>query len=80
MIASGFYYTGHADKITCFHCGITLFNWDSSDDVDVEHKNILLTVNICSCVMKFKVIDDWLHCYKCNQTSEDTSIGHMYGK
>ena len=38
MIASGFYYTGCGDKVTCFHCGITLRNWESSDDVDAEHK------------------------------------------
>ena len=38
MIASGFYYTGCGDKVTCFHCGITLRNWESLDDVDGEHK------------------------------------------
>ena len=38
MIASGFYYTGCGDKVTCFYCGITLLNWDRGDDVDVEHK------------------------------------------
>ena len=38
MIASGFYYTGCGDKVTCFHCGITLRNWKSLDDVDAEHK------------------------------------------
>ena len=38
MIASGFYYTGCGDKVTCFHCGITFHNWESLDDVDGEHK------------------------------------------
>ena len=38
MIAPGFYYTGCGDKVTCFHCGITLRNWESLDDVDGEHK------------------------------------------
>ena len=38
MIASRFYYTGCGDKVTCFHCGITLRNWESLDDVDGEHK------------------------------------------
>ena len=38
MIASGFYYTGCGDRVTCFHCGITLRNWEHADDVDMEHK------------------------------------------
>ena len=39
MIASGFYYTGCGDCVTCFHCGITLCNWEHVDDVDMEHKH-----------------------------------------
>ena len=38
MVASGFYYTGCGDTVTCFHCGITLRNWEHTDDVDMEHK------------------------------------------
>ena len=38
MIASGFYYTGYGDRVTCFHCGIILRNWEQADDVDLEHK------------------------------------------
>ena len=38
LLQSGFYYTGRGDHITCFFCGITLRNWDSTDDVDFEHK------------------------------------------
>ena len=38
MIASGFYYTGYGDRVTCFHCGIILHNWEQADDVDLEHK------------------------------------------
>ena len=38
MIPSGFYYTGCGDRVTCFHCGITLHNWEHADDVDMEHK------------------------------------------
>ena len=45
MIESGFYYTGCGDRVTCFHYGRTLRNWEQADDVDLEHKNTLLTVN-----------------------------------
>ena len=38
MVASGFYYTGCGDTVTCFHCGITLRNWERTVDVDMEHK------------------------------------------
>ena len=38
MIESGFYYTGCGDRVTCFHCGITLCNWEHADNVDMEHK------------------------------------------
>ena len=38
MIESGFYYTGCGDRVTCFHCGITLRNWEHADNVDMEHK------------------------------------------
>ena len=56
MIASGFYYTGCGDCVTCFHCGITLRNWAHADDVDMEHKkNILLSVNIFLCLIKFEL-------------------------
>ena len=39
MIASGFYYTGCGDHVTCFHC-VTLCNWEHADDVDMEHNQI----------------------------------------
>ena len=38
MVASGFYYTGCGDTVTCFLCGITIRNWERTDDVDLEHK------------------------------------------
>ena len=38
MIASGFHYTGCGDLVTCFHCGITLCDWEHADDVDMGHK------------------------------------------
>ncbi|XP_062605171.1 baculoviral IAP repeat-containing protein 7-B-like [Saccostrea cucullata] len=34
---AGFYYKGVNDNATCFHCGITLMNWDPEDDPSVEH-------------------------------------------
>ena len=38
MIESGFYYTGCGDRVTSFHCGITLCNLEHADNVDMEHK------------------------------------------
>lgn len=38
LAKSGFYYTGQGDKVTCFHCGITVLNWEFSDIVNIEHK------------------------------------------
>ena len=38
LAASGFYYTGCGDRVTCFHCGITLCNWECADYIDMEHK------------------------------------------
>lgn len=34
---AGFFYQGHSDKTTCFHCGGSLCNWEPSDDPVVEH-------------------------------------------
>lgn len=33
----GFYYTGVADKVLCFHCGIGLHDWKKSDNCFLEH-------------------------------------------
>ena len=38
LAAAGFFYTGYADKVTCFCCGITLKKWESDDVAMVEHK------------------------------------------
>ena len=38
MVASGFYYTGKGDTVTCFMCGITLCQWERGDEIDIEHK------------------------------------------
>ena len=37
MAASGFFYMGVSDVVTCHHCGITLANWESGDNVDEQH-------------------------------------------
>ena len=38
MVTSGFYYTGRGDVVQCFHCGLALKHWDSTDCVDAEHR------------------------------------------
>lgn len=38
MVTSGFYYTGRGDVVQCFHCGLALKHWDSTDCVHVEHR------------------------------------------
>ncbi|XP_076445103.1 uncharacterized protein LOC143283006 isoform X2 [Babylonia areolata] len=37
MAEAGFYYTGHADLVRCFHCKGGLKTWESSDKPWVEH-------------------------------------------
>ena len=34
---NGFFYTDIGDKVTCFYCGISLRQWDKSDDIVTEH-------------------------------------------
>ena len=38
MALGGFYYTGEGDKVTCFHCGIMVLKWESTDVIQREHK------------------------------------------
>ena len=38
LVRAGFYYSGTGDFVTCFHCGISLKEWESNDDVVLEHK------------------------------------------
>ena len=38
LVASGFYYNGYGDSVTCFFCGISVNCWEHTDTVDVEHK------------------------------------------
>lgn len=37
LAEAGFYYTGHGDKTTCFHCGLGLKDWDENDDPWEQH-------------------------------------------
>lgn len=34
---SGFFYTQYSDKVTCFSCGITISQWEETDEVWEEH-------------------------------------------
>ena len=38
LARSGFYYTTEGDKLTCFLCGISVLNWESTDLPNLEHK------------------------------------------
>ena len=35
---AGFNYTGNADKVTCFACGVHLSSWDPTDEPWAEHE------------------------------------------
>lgn len=37
LAGEGFYYTGEADRVTCFCCGLTLSKWMRDDDPKTEH-------------------------------------------
>ncbi|KAH9487776.1 hypothetical protein Btru_068733 [Bulinus truncatus] len=37
LAEAGFYYAGHGDCARCFYCGGGLRNWETGDDVWVEH-------------------------------------------
>nr|XP_022293847.1 baculoviral IAP repeat-containing protein 7-A-like [Crassostrea virginica]XP_022293848.1 baculoviral IAP repeat-containing protein 7-A-like [Crassostrea virginica] len=37
LSTAGFFYLGHGDHVRCFYCGGGLRNWESGDDVWVEH-------------------------------------------
>ena len=38
LCASGFYYTGCADEVRCFYCGIGVHSWEPDDFVPYEHR------------------------------------------
>lgn len=38
MARSGFFYIGSADRARCFHCGVTLRDWDTDDYPPCAHK------------------------------------------
>ena len=52
LVRSGFFYWGQGDTVVCFHCGVTVFNWDKSQDVDKEHRkyneNCIYWKMVCS--------------------------------
>ena len=35
---AGFYYSGTADKVICFRCGISLKDWEREDNAMIEHE------------------------------------------
>ena len=37
LARAGFIYTGRSDKVKCFECGVTLCNWEPSDEPISEH-------------------------------------------
>ncbi|XP_048239004.1 baculoviral IAP repeat-containing protein 2-like [Haliotis rufescens] len=38
LASAGFFYIGSADRVTCFHCGITLRDWEAEHSPVAEHK------------------------------------------
>jgi hypothetical protein len=39
LVSAGFYYTGYKDDVACVSCGVTLCDWDDTDDPWAEHKS-----------------------------------------
>lgn len=37
LASAGFYYDGYSDHVRCFHCDGGLRNWETTDDVWIEH-------------------------------------------
>ncbi|MDP0589516.1 MAG: RING-HC finger protein [Candidatus Endonucleobacter bathymodioli] len=37
---AGFFYTGYKDHAHCFHCGWTVYNWESCEDPYTEHARL----------------------------------------
>ncbi|XP_043229691.1 baculoviral IAP repeat-containing protein 7-A-like [Amphibalanus amphitrite] len=37
LARAGFYYTGRDDRVRCFHCGVTVGQWEPGDDPWSEH-------------------------------------------
>lgn len=40
LARAGFYYTGHADRVRCFSCEMTVENWCSGDTPVERHKEV----------------------------------------
>lgn len=38
LAKAGFLYTGQGDKTTCFQCGVSIYDWERTDDAWKEHK------------------------------------------
>ena len=38
LTKAGFYYTGTADKVICFACGVNLASWEPTDEPWREHE------------------------------------------
>ena len=37
LAKAGFFYEGVSDSCSCFHCGLTVHNWENTDDPVEEH-------------------------------------------
>lgn len=37
LVNSGFYYAGKEDRVICFYCGLGLWEWGKTDNVNDEH-------------------------------------------
>ena len=37
LASAGFVYTGESDRVRCFHCNVTIHNWEIDDDAWKEH-------------------------------------------
>ena len=63
LARSGFVYTTIGDKVTCFSCGMTMKDWEPTDDAYREHlrwsKNCVFANMVSDGKWKYKLM--WFH-------------------
>lgn len=49
LARAGFYFTGHADRVRCFSCQMTVENWSRGDTPVERHREVSPTCRFLSC-------------------------------
>ncbi|XP_046545356.1 baculoviral IAP repeat-containing protein 2-like [Haliotis rubra] len=70
LASAGFFYIGSADRVTCFHCGITLRDWEAEHNPVAEHKRYAPKCEFTSSHTRVEVLGG----DKEQEESEDSSM------